>query len=338
VALQDRLQYGEAAGHYRRALEVDGEYADAHWNLSLALLTMGNMPEGWREYEWRWKMRGLFQPRSFARPLWDGKAAQGRTILLHAEQGMGDTLQFIRYAPLVAERGLTVIVECQQEVAELVRGVRGIHQVVARGQQLPAFDVHCPLLTLPLLFGTTVESIPAQAPYLAADRLLQEQWRERLAASAPGLKAGLVWAGKPTHRKDSRRSCALSAFAPLARVEGISWHSLQKGEAAQQAAHPPEGMQLTDWTDEMKDFSVTAALVANLDLCISVDTSVAHLAGALGKPVWTLLPYEPDWRWMLGREDSPWYPTMRLFRQELPGQWGPVMARLAGELQRMKKQ
>jgi len=306
---------------------------DGHWNLALALLVQGHFPEGWEEYEWRWKTKGLLSPRQLLpQPLWDGRPLAGRAILLHAEQGLGDTIQFIRYLPLVAQRGGRVIVECQPELQRLVQAMTPDIPVLARGQPLPDFAFQCPLLSLPKALGTTLATIPATVPYLHADAQNVQMWRDRLAGHGSALKVGLIWAGNPHHKNDRNRSVKLASLAPLAQVPGVQFYSLQKGAAAAQAKTPPPGMDLIDRTDDLQDFADTAAMIANLDLVIAVDTSVVHLAGALAKPVWTLLPYCPDWRWLLKRQDSPWYPTMRLFRQPEIGDWDSVIQQLAAAL------
>ena len=330
-ALQEKGQLDAAIDHYKKALQIDPNLASAHGHMALAFLLSGDFDRGWREYEWRWKTKGNF-PRSISEPQWNGSDITGRAILLHAEQGMGDTIQFIRYAPLVATRCAKVIVECQNELIPLLRNVEGVHQVVSRGGQLPSFDVHCPLLSLPLIFHTTLENIPAKVPYIEAYPESVLKWRDRLRYDHSRPKVGLVWAGAPGYKGDRSRSFSLQLFSTLGKIENITFYSLQKGEAAQQAKNPPIGMNFMDLTQEIFDFSDTAALIENLDLVISVDTAVAHLAGALGKPVWTLLPFAPDWRWMLYREDSPWYPTMRLFRQRSIGDWQSVMAIVEDEL------
>jgi tetratricopeptide (TPR) repeat protein len=334
VALQNKQEINEAVAAYQKAIGLDPDYIDAHWNLSLALLLSGRFREGWKEYEWRLKKKDhIYYVRKFSHQLWDGVSdISGRTILLHAEQGLGDTIQFIRYAPLVAQRGARVVVECQKELKALLHNIGGTHDVVAYGEQLPEFDMHCPLLSLPLLFDTTLETIPTGLPYMNADTLSCESWKVKVQHDNSGQKIGLVWAGNLTNTKGRYRSCPLETFSPLARIDDITFYSLQKGEASEKAKYPPKGMKLVDYTEEIHDFSDTAALMQNLDLIISVDTAAAHLAGALGRPVWTLLPFNPDWRWMLSREDSPWYPTMRLFRQPSFGDWESVIARVAGEL------
>jgi hypothetical protein len=262
---------------------------------------------------------------------------EGRTILLHAEQGFGDVIQFIRYLPLVEQRGGRIIVECQAELQRLFQTTAERCQIVIRGQPLPAFDLHCPLLSLPRAFGTALANIPGTEPYLQADAEQVGRWQRRLGEFDSMVKVGLAWAGSPTHKKDRNRSMKLARLAPLGQAPGVRFFSLQKGATAAQAKTPPPGMDLVDWTEELKDFADTAALIANLDLVIAVDTAVVHLAGAMGKPVWTLLPFVPDWRWLLEREDSPWYPTMRLFRQNSWGDWDSVITRVADALSQWVK-
>jgi tetratricopeptide (TPR) repeat protein len=337
--LKEQREFAEAMHCFRKAVEHSPDYAEAHWNLSLLLLAHGNFAEGWKEYEWRWKLKGVSE-RAFPQPLWDGSALDDRTILLHAEQGLGDAIHFIRYAPLLAERGARVLVECQKELAPLFRNISGLDQVIAGGEKLPAFDVHCPLLSLPLVFGTEAQSIPATVPYIIADAALAHKWKERMQAGPAGFRVGLVWSGSPVNKQLRYRSCSLHTFSPLAQLAGdtLIFYSLQKGIDAQQAKAPPEGMRLIDYTDELQDFSDTAALIENLDLVISIDTSVSHLAGALGRPVWTLLHRDADWRWLLDREDSRWYPTMRLFRQDATGQWDTAVSLIVEELKRLSYQ
>lgn len=324
-------------GRIREALEcyehVPGhapEFAEARWNRVIALLLSGDMARGWEEYECRWNLeRAKPRRRNFSQPLWDGSDLAGRTVLLHAEQGFGDTIQFMRYAPMVKARGGCVLVECPPPLQKMLEKVKGITRVVAAGEPLPDFDLQIPLLSLPRIFRTTLESVPASIPYLRADPALARKWKQKFAPKQTSFKVGLTWAGGTS---DPKRDCALSMLAPLAGTPGVVFCSLQKGEAAAQAANPPAGMTLLDFAAELSDFADTAALISQLDLVISIDTAVAHLAGAMGKPVWTLLRFAPDWRWLLGREDSPWYPTMRLFRQPEPGAWFEAVARLAAEL------
>jgi tetratricopeptide (TPR) repeat protein len=336
ITFTKKCQYDEAFKSYEKALQINPNHVAARWNLSLILLLLGNFERGWQEYEWRWKKKEMIAfERNFVQPLWDGSAIKGLTILLHAEQGLGDTIQFIRYVTLVKERGARVIVECQKELKSLFENMEGIQEVVIRGEDLPAFDTHCPLLRLPLVFNTTLDSIPAKIPYITVDDATIQKWKSKFHYNDTKLKVGLVWSGNPKLKGDSNRSMSLTAFKPLAKLNNINFYSLQKGEAAQQARDSTEVIHLIDYTEEIGDFSDTAALIENLDLVISVDTSVAHLGGALGKSVWTLLPCEPDWRWMLKREDSPWYPTMRLFRQPSPGDWESVIAKVKDELMKL---
>jgi tetratricopeptide (TPR) repeat protein len=331
----------EAGASFRRALAISPDHASAHFNLALALLIGGNWPAAWPEYEWRWKCYSLASsPRRFSEPQWGGEPLEDRTILLHAEQGLGDTIQFVRYVPLVAERGAKVLLECQPELRRLLGGLPGVGRLIARGEERPRFDLQCPLMSLPRAFGTTVDSIPGPVPYLAADKSLVAAWVRRLAS--PGkpsgdAKVGLVWSGNPTQKNNRLRSIPLASLGPLAGVKGVRFLTLQKGQAADQARALPPGMGLEDFTGDLTDFAETAALLANLDLIITVDTAVSHLAGAMGLKVWALLCYAPDWRWLLGRGDSPFYPTMRLFRQRRPGDWDGVVAGIRSELEAFRR-
>jgi tetratricopeptide (TPR) repeat protein len=332
-ALIDKGQLDEAMAACRRAIALKGDYAEAHRNLSVALLVRGDLQQAWEEYEWRWKCKDSLSPQgNLAQPRWDGRPLEDRALLLYAEQGLGDALQFVRYVPLVEQRGGRIILECQAELQRLFQTIAGRCQIVARGQPLGAFDLHCPLLSLPRVFGTTLANVPNDVPYLHADAEEAGRWRSRLAEHSPLVKVGLGWAGNPRNRTDRSRSINLARLAPLGQVPGVRFFSLQKGAAAAEAKTPPHGMELVDWTEDLKDFADTAALIAKLDLVIAVDTAVAHLAGAMGRPVWTLLPFVPDWRWLLEREDSPWYPSMRLFRQPSVGDWDSVIARVAEAL------
>ena len=303
----------------------------AHWNLSLALLLSGDFAGGWEEYEWRWKMKNN-DGRNYSCPLWQGEDIVGRTINLHVEQGFGDTIQFIRYAPMVMQRGAKVIVECQPQLVRLLASVEGLAHITDRTASSIYFDMHAPLLSLPRIFSTTLKTIPCHVPYLSADRVLVAKWRQKIEPLPGRFRVGLVWAGNPTHGNDRNRSCALVDFALLAKIPNVIFYSLRKDEGAEQCENPPHEINLVDLTRDIADFADTAALMDNLDLIISVDTAVAHLAGALGRPVWTLLPFVPDWRWLLDRRDNPWYPTMRLFRQSKPGNWRGVMADVANAL------
>jgi tetratricopeptide (TPR) repeat protein len=323
----------EALAACNRALALAPDSPDAHWTRSLMSLLLGDLEAGWRDYEWRWQTEAYPCPkRNFPQSQWDGSDLQGRSILLHAEQGLGDTIQFIRYASLVASRNpRSIIVECHPLLLALLRTVPGVTNVIARGEPLPPFDVHSPLLSLPAIFQTRLDTIPAAVPYLFPDESRKLNWKPKL-ATATGLKVGITWAGNPAHRNDRNRSIPFAELHPLATLSGVTFISLQKGPAADQSKNPSTPLHLADHTAALTDFLETAALIMNLDLVISVDTSVAHLAGALGKPVWLLLPFAPDWRWMLHRDDSPWYTTMQLFRQTSPGDWRNVVQRIASLL------
>jgi hypothetical protein len=256
----------------------------------------------------------------------------GQRILLYAEGGLGDTIQFIRYAPLMAARGGKVIFECPAPLVSLLRDMPGLEQIIPAGEPMPPFDLLCPLMSLPLNFKTTIRTIPASVPYLHPDSRLVEEWSRKLPADPGRPRIGLVWAGNRQNMNDRNRSMSLGRFASLAAVKNARFYSLQVGPAGEEARHSPPGVDLIDYTDDLHDFADTAAMVANLDLVIAVDTSVAHLAGALAKPIWLLVPYLPDWRWMLHRDDSPWYPTMRLFRQKARGDWTGVIKGLVDSL------
>lgn len=332
LALQQLNRHVEAIAAWRKAQAVMPGYAEAHWNEALARLALGEYTLGWRKYEWRWRTRstGLVARQNLGR-LWLGDAPlAGKSVLLTAEQGLGDTLQFVRYAPLLALRGARVMIEAQPALVPLLRRLPGVARLLAQGEVLPQTDFHCPLLSLPLVFGTTLETIPDRVPYLTADPAKVARWKLRL-NHLSGLHIGLAWAGakRPAmpldHDVDGRRSITLAHFAPLAGLAGAQFVSLQKGAAAAQTRTPPRGLVVHDWTGELHDFDDTAALIAALDLVISVDTSVVHAAGALAKPTWLLNRFDSCWRWLVARNDSPWYPTLRQFRQERPGDWEAVM-------------
>jgi len=300
-----------------------------------ALLALGRFEDGWAEFEWRLRDTLISQERvrrPFDKPAWDGRRLTGERLFVHTEQGRGDIIQFARYLPLVKERGGHVVFECETDLLALMERTGGHDELVEKSfsADIPYVDhdLHVSLASLPYVFGTTEATIPAAVPYLGADPERIAAWRQRIAGA--GLRVGLVWAGNPKHPNDANRSMALSRLAPLAAVEGVSFYALQVGEAATQPA--PPGLEVVPLGGEFGDFADAAAAIANLDLVITVDTATAHLAGALGRPVWTLLPYAPDWRWMLDRADSPWYPTMRLYRQPATGDWDRVVERVAADL------
>ena len=328
-----------AIEYYNRALSLKPEYAQAHLNKAFALLLTGNFAEGWLEYEWRLQMDGVVQQAGkYTSKLtrWDGSSLAGKNILVLSEQGIGDIIHFIRYLPLVQARGGRVIFQCQRELVPLLDSFSGIDVLVGKSDS-PCPDIACevyiPLLSLPMIFGTTVDTIVAEVPYLKADPARIESWSLRV--DSEDFKIGLAWAGNPKYKDDHSRSCPLIKFSPLARIPGVTFYSLVKWPVGEQFSHAPEGLSLVDFSGTLKDFAESAALISNLDLVISVDTAVAHLAGAMAQRVWTILPFDPDWRWLLGREKSPWYPTMRLFRQPKPGDWDTVIQRVASELAKL---
>jgi hypothetical protein len=309
---------------------------EAHWNEALLRLLTGDFSRGWAKYEWRWRNESLaLSTRNFSQPLWLGaEAIDGKTILLHSEQGLGDTIQFCRYVPLVAARGARVILEVERPLHEIMTNLAGATEVISKGDALPDFDFHCPLLSLPLAFGTHLETIPSLTSYLRAPGQTLKHWQARLGPKARP-RIGLVWSGRPAHKNDQNRSISLRSLLPLLDIEA-TFVSLQKDVRSDDAAVLKECNDVLHFGDELKDFSDTAALILQLDLVISVDTSVAHLAGALGEPVWILLPYNPDWRWLLDRDDSPWYPSARLFRQQQIGNWAGVIDQVKNELRSVR--
>ena len=333
ICLHDALRISEAIAVYRQGLAAVPDDVNLHMNLGFSLLLDGQWEQGFAEYEWRMRNPELYSPQ-FLRRRWDGSDPSGKTILLHAEQGIGDTFHVVRYAKLLADRGAHVVVETQREAVEVVRRAPGVEHVIAQGEALPPFDFQFPLLSLLFAFNTRLDSLPATIPYLSADPHRQQAWAERFQQYGAGTKIGLVWAGSAQNRTDSQRSIALATFAPLAAIKGIRWFSLQKGAAAIQVFSPPAGLEIVDLAPFLNSFDDTAAAIANLDLLISVDTAVVHLAGAMGRPVWTLLQFAPDWRWLLNRKDTPWYPTMKLFRQPKPEDWRSVMTDVTAELDR----
>jgi tetratricopeptide (TPR) repeat protein len=334
VALGKLARYPEAIASFDEAIILVPVYPEARRNRALALLVLGDLERGWQEFEWRWKCRDLTMPKH-PEPLWEGEPLEGRTILLHVEQGLGDTIQFIRYAALVSARGGRVVVECQRPLVSLVMTCPGVDQVVTKGEALPPFDVHTPLLRLMGVFKTTLETIPAAIPYLSAKADRVAYWRKKLAHYA-GFRIGIAWQGNPRHTRDADRSFALANLEGIARIDGVQLISLQRGHGLEQLSQFAGHFSVIDLGDDVDPGLVTMrdtpAIMKCLDLVITADTSLAHLAGALGVPVWIALPLAPDWRWLTGREDSPWYPTARLFRQTGRGCWGPVFERMESAL------
>jgi tetratricopeptide (TPR) repeat protein len=338
VILNSLQRHEAALASYDRALALRADHVSAHWNRSLCLLALGDYERGWREYEWRKRTKDAVGNRIYRQPLWLGETSiAGKTLFIHAEQGLGDTIQFCRYATLAEAAGARVVMSVPDQVRRLLRTLGPGITLIGADATPDAFDCHCPMMSLPLAFGTTLATVPRTVPYLLADPAAVAAWRRRIAGLGRP-RVGICWAGDPrpdhpaAHAVDRRRSMRLAQFAPLATVAGASFVSLQKGVAAGQVADPPEGMSFHNWTDELTDFADTAALVTALDLVVTVDTAVAHLAGTLGKPVWILNRYDACWRWLVGREDSPWYPTARLWRQPRPGDWARVVEGVAAAL------
>lgn len=330
--LQALNRLDEAESAFRRVLALDQNHPEGHHNLAVLLLLRGDFENGWRHYEWRWLAKEFpSERRDFPQPLWAGEPLADASILLYVEQGLGDALQFARYVPIVAAQAERVVVECPAVLKRLFENLDGAIDVIARGDPLPPVDLQCPFLSLPGLLTPSLDSIPGNVPYLHANAADTATWKERL-EPLDGLKVGLAWAGSPHHTNDRERSIRLDALAPLADIDGCSLISLQIGDSAAQL--DAADLALYDLTADIRDYADTAALIANLDLVITVDTSIAHAAGALGRPVWVLLPHAPDWRWLVERDDSPWYPNMTLYRQPARRAWAPVIERVRADLAR----
>ena len=329
LVLKDQGKFNEGIACLKEVVKRKPDYVDAHWDLALTLLMKGDLEAGFEEYEWRWRLAEN-PPRQFDKPVWNGGSLDGRTVLLHAEQGIGDSIQFARYVARVAKRSRRVVLECQKPLVNLFATLEGPAEIAARGEVLPEFDLHAPLLSLPRIFNTRLDQIPIAESYLAADPARGIKFAKTLEAKR--FNIGLAWAGKPTHRNDRNRTVGIEPFITLLGTPGCTFHSLQIGQRAEDIfAYGCTGL-IHDHANIIEDFADTAALVSALDLVISVDTSICHLAGALGKPCWVVLPYTPDWRWLMAREDSPWYPSLRLFRQKSFGDWLGVFARIDAEL------
>lgn len=334
LALHEVHRHAEALASYARTLAIRPDFAEARFNQSLTQLCVGDLRSGWPNYEWRWKTKKSTAPwRDFREPLWlGGESLEGRTILLHAEQGFGDTLHFARYIPQVARRGARVVLELQPALIALLAELDGVSATVERGAPLPAFDCHCPLGSLPLAFATELATIPAAVPYLPTDPARVAHWAARLPDGRPNV--GIVWCGNPNFRGDYNRSMTFAQFSAVVAKRDVAFVTLNPGLTAEDASALADHADVLPFARDLRDFADTAALVASLDLVITTDTAVAHLAGALGRPVWLLLSASPDWRWFLDREDCPWYPSARLLRQSALGEWDPVIARVGRELEK----
>ncbi len=317
-------------------LQFAPEQVDLRWNRAMLRLLLGHYLQAWADYEYRWQ-KGNLQLPQFSQPRWQGEEIAGKTLLIHCEQGLGDTLQFVRYLPLVKSRVGKTILVCQPPLHRLLAGQNLADLVVRQGDELPEFDYYIPLLSLPGIFHTTVETIPSSPAYLTVNPAELARWEALVAGAPETLRVGIVWQGNPQHTRDRDRSCPLPVMAALTRCAGVQLFSLQKGAGEQELSGDPLRQSILNLGPHIGDFADTAGAIHGLDVVISVDTSVAHLAGALGKPVWILLPFAPDWRWLLKRTDSPWYPTARLFRQKTRGDWAEVITRVARELQTVQK-
>ncbi|MGH7124627.1 MAG: tetratricopeptide repeat protein [Stellaceae bacterium] len=328
-------RFDEAIPLYDRALALAPNHAAAHWNRALALLTLGDYARAWQDYDWRWRIPELVQSAEVKvlERRWRGESVAGKTVLLHSEQGVGDTIQLARYAPLVAKQGARVVCAVQPALISLLAQLPHVERVMSVADPLPPFDLQASLPDLPGLFGTALATIPDAQGYLRPDPSRAAHWRQRLGPERR-RKVGVIWAGNPRHREDRYRSIALSALEPLLVRDDVAWFSLQVGERAKELAGSGPAARVVDLAADLSDFSETAAAMATLDLLISVDTAAAHLAGALGRPTWLLIARQADWRWMREREDSPWYASLRLFRQQQQGDWGPAIARVISALDR----
>ncbi len=334
VCYADKGDITSALEYYDKAIELNRNFYDARWNRGLLLLTSGRFEEGWREYECRFKKKSPTDSRVFDKPQWDGSSLKGRRILILSEQGLGDSIQFMRYIPLVKDKVGYVIYECKKELRRLFDDFPGIDEIVEKEKNtIPnvKFDTYTYLMSLPGIFNTSLDNIPNKIPYLKANPGLAKNFK--LEFNNDNFKVGIVWAGNPEQDNDKNRSTTFEKFKALKNIQGIQLYSLQKGEAEKQL----DDSAIINMADKINDFADTAAIIENLDLVISVDTSVAHLAGAMGKPVWTLLTFMPDWRWLLDRNDSPWYPNMKLFRQQKLGDWDSMFDEVSEELANLVK-
>jgi Tfp pilus assembly protein PilF len=322
------MKLDRAAAHFNRIVRLRPDAARARWNRGVISFLKGDFAAGGEDFEHR-VAAGVAPERAFGMPRWTGEPLNGRTIFVHAEQGMGTAIQLARYVPIIAERGGRVILETYTPLERLFQSLAGAAAVVPVGAPTPEADVNAPLFSMPHIFKTRRDNVPAPIPYLSVADALRRQW-QAVIADAKGLRVGLAWAGNPAHTNDRNRSMTLSLLAPLFALPDVSFFSLQVGQRSDEvSAFAPH---VVDLSGRLSDFADTAAVIEALDLVIAVDTAVVHLAGALGRPAWVLLPFAPDWRWMIDREDTPWYPTLRLFRQPRRGDWQTVIARVRGQL------
>jgi tetratricopeptide (TPR) repeat protein len=341
VALQDLKQFDAAVASYDKAIVLKPDYAEAYWNKSLLLLLIGEVIKGFNLYEWRWEEKESIKfKRNFSQPLWlGGESLLGKTVLLHAEQGLGDTIQFCRYVRMIADLGATVILEVQKPLVRLLKDLSGVTTLLAQGDPLPDFDFQCPLLSLPLAFKTDLNSIPSSKSYLEAEAERVTYWKDQI--KGDGLKIGIAWQGSQGTKIDIGRSFELKLFKNIAALPNVQLISLQKGYGSEQLKNMPSGMQVMDLGEELDAdgaFLDSAAVMMNLDLVITSDTALTHLAGALGVKTWVALKYVPDWRWMLDRKDSSWYPSVTLYRQQKIDDWPTVFDQLLVDITLMRKE
>lgn len=335
--LQSLGKYKSAIAFYKKAIAINNKGSNTHFELGITLLRLGHFQQGWEEYEWRLKMRLHFDPKTFPiQFFWKGENLKGKTIILICEQGIGDTLQFIRYAQLIKKNECHIILQARTELINLLSKISWIDKVITITDPIPPFDYFCPLLSLPRLFKTDLTSIPADIPYIEIDPTLRTKWK-KLIPHKKKLQIGIVWAGNPEYIHDKKRSCSLKCFSSLLDISNTIFYSLQKDEPTKELIKHNEKnkIKIINLDPHLKDFTDTTAAIEQLDLIISIDTAIAHLAGAIGKPVWTLLSYVADWRWLTDREDSPWYPTMRLFRQKRMENWKNVFERVKEALENL---
>lgn len=335
-ALRVQCRIAEAARVQEMLVDALPGHVSTRFDLAESLLALGEYERGWREYSYRYSLNHTYRiERKVQLPRWDGRPIPGKVLLIHDEQGYGDTFQFMRMVPWAKARsGAQVILEVNHETHSLATRMGGFDALTLRGELPPAFDLHCEMMSLPMVMGLKMSDLPGTIPYLSPDPARVQHWRQRL-AGVGGLKVAVVWAGRPTHFNDANRSMTLASLAPLAQ-EGVTFLSIQKGPSEGDVANPPPGMNIIGLSSEIRDFEDTAAILTVADLLISVDSSPVHLAGALGRPAWVMLPFLPDWRWLLNREDTPWYPSVRLFRQPAWGDWPGLVRKVAGALAELR--
>lgn len=340
IYFKGRGEFEKALEHYNKAIKLKKDFFDAYWNRGLILLLLQRFEEGWKDYEFRFKKESPTDKRNFKKPKWDGSFLDGKKILIVSEQGLGDNIQFIRYIPLVKEKQGYIIFECRKELKKLFEGFSGIDEFIDKGSNLLDidYDFYIHLMSLPKLFNTNLQNIPNKIPYLKSDFKLVEKFKSKI--NSDNFKIGIVWSGNPAFPDNEEKSVDLKKFESvkeflknMKNIKEVDFFSLQKGKPFEQLKN--SGSEIIDMDSEITDFADTAAIIKNMDLIICVDTAVAHLAGALGKPVWVLLSYIPDWRWFVNRKDSPWYQTMKLFRQKKQGDWNNVFEEIKNELKKI---